>query len=218
MTVNVMDEIEHRILCWSSDQTDSETRIQQESQEESSDVGNEVHAVSSRGRSTSDIRDLLNGCGKEFDREQVRVSRVVFVDQSRRKANAGDICSPPLVVHSYRPFCPKSAINTVASTRHGHLQSLASNFPENSASAGASLEPNKPAGKMGLNNLPYDLLLNIATRLDIQDVHALHLVSVFLHLGGAEWGRHYHWSRGVRSSISELVESDGFVFPRGCVY
>jgi hypothetical protein len=31
---------------------------------------------------------------------------------------------------------------------------------------------------MALNTLPYDLLLNIATRLDIQDVHALHLVSI----------------------------------------
>lgn len=31
---------------------------------------------------------------------------------------------------------------------------------------------------MALNTLPYDLLLNIAARLDIQDVHALHLVSL----------------------------------------
>lgn len=30
---------------------------------------------------------------------------------------------------------------------------------------------------MGLSTLPYDLLLNIATYLDLRDVHALHLVS-----------------------------------------
>jgi hypothetical protein len=29
----------------------------------------------------------------------------------------------------------------------------------------------------GLSSLPYDLLLNIATFLDLRDVHALHLVS-----------------------------------------
>lgn len=33
-------------------------------------------------------------------------------------------------------------------------------------------------GEMGLGTLPYDLLLNISTYLDLRDVHALHLVSV----------------------------------------
>ena len=32
-------------------------------------------------------------------------------------------------------------------------------------------------GEMGLGTLPYDLLLNISTYLDLRDVHALHLVS-----------------------------------------
>ena len=31
--------------------------------------------------------------------------------------------------------------------------------------------------KMGLNTLPYDLLLNIASYLELRDIHALHLVS-----------------------------------------
>ena len=30
---------------------------------------------------------------------------------------------------------------------------------------------------MGLNTLPYDLLLNIASYLELRDIHALHLVS-----------------------------------------
>ncbi|RDB20732.1 hypothetical protein Hypma_012244 [Hypsizygus marmoreus] len=33
----------------------------------------------------------------------------------------------------------------------------------------------EPEEKMGLNTLPYDLLLNIASRLELRDVHALHL-------------------------------------------
>jgi hypothetical protein len=33
---------------------------------------------------------------------------------------------------------------------------------------------------MALHTLPYDLLLNIAHYLDLQDVHALHLVSFLL--------------------------------------
>jgi hypothetical protein len=33
---------------------------------------------------------------------------------------------------------------------------------------------------MGLSTLPYDLLLNIATYLDLRDVHALHLVSSYV--------------------------------------
>lgn len=31
--------------------------------------------------------------------------------------------------------------------------------------------------EMSLNTLPYDLLLNVASYLDLHDVHALHLVS-----------------------------------------
>jgi hypothetical protein len=34
--------------------------------------------------------------------------------------------------------------------------------------------------EMALHTLPYDLLLNIAHYLDLQDVHALHLVSFLL--------------------------------------
>lgn len=50
-------------------------------------------------------------------------------------------------------------------------------FPEESARDPA------PAERMGLDTLPYDLLLNIASRLDLADVHALHLVSTFFLAG-----------------------------------
>jgi hypothetical protein len=39
-----------------------------------------------------------------------------------------------------------------------------------------------------LSNLPYDLLLNIATYLDLRDVHALHLVGLLsLSISGREY-------------------------------
>ena len=80
-----------------------------------------------------------------------------------------------------------SSISAVASTNNGQFQSLALPFPRELDLSGSLARAQKSAGNMGLNNLPYDLLLNIATRLDIQDVHALHLVSVSLHLWEAEW-------------------------------
>jgi|HubBroStandDraft_6_1064221.scaffolds.fasta_scaffold3953246_1 hypothetical protein len=36
---------------------------------------------------------------------------------------------------------------------------------------------------MGLHNLPYDLLLNVAQYLDLKDVHALQVVSFLLLIG-----------------------------------
>lgn len=57
-----------------------------------------------------------------------------------------------------------------------------------------SLSPRRRIGdldeKMGLGNLPYDLLLNITNYLNLKEVHALHLVSVaYLHFGrsGVVW-------------------------------
>jgi hypothetical protein len=45
-------------------------------------------------------------------------------------------------------------------------------------------------GEMGLGTLPYDLLLNIATYLDLRDVHALHLVSFYdFYAENLEWHR-----------------------------
>lgn len=41
--------------------------------------------------------------------------------------------------------------------------------------------------QMGLNTLPYDLLLNIAAYLDVHDVHALHLVSLSFGCMAAVW-------------------------------
>ena len=58
---------------------------------------------------------------------------------------------------------------------------------------GSSLEElprdSPPAERMGLDTLPYDLLLNIASRLDLADVHALHLVSTFFLVGDRRNGR-----------------------------
>jgi hypothetical protein len=57
--------------------------------------------------------------------------------------------------------------------------------------------------KMGLNTLPYDLLLNIASYLELRDIHALHLVSsLFL---------------SVASLFFFLFCSDGFLDQRGAV-
>lgn len=86
-----------------------------------------------------------------------------------------------LYAHSLRlvvqPYSLNPTIRTVASIESRVSQSLASTSSEN-LTVEARPVHNKPAGNMTLNTLPYDLLLNIATRLDIQDVHALHLVSV----------------------------------------
>ena len=40
-------------------------------------------------------------------------------------------------------------------------------------------ESEEMVGDIGLGTLPYDLLLNIAFYLDLYDIHALHLVSIF---------------------------------------
>jgi len=50
----------------------------------------------------------------------------------------------------------------------------------------------EPVG-MGLSTLPYDLLLNIATYLDLRDVHALHLVSSSLVLRAGMGHRDLVW-------------------------
>jgi len=52
---------------------------------------------------------------------------------------------------------------------------------------------------MGLSTLPYDLLLNIATYLDLRDVHALHLVSPFVVL----------WRNGAHNGVVWKFEGEG---------
>jgi hypothetical protein len=99
------------------------------------------------------------------------VAGVVFVDHGTPERSFYHLLT------NSPPYSVNLTIRTVVSTKNKPSQSLASTFSKN-FTLEARLEPKKQAGRMTLNTLPYDLLLNIATRLDIQDVHALHLVSV----------------------------------------
>jgi hypothetical protein len=51
---------------------------------------------------------------------------------------------------------------------------------------------------MGLSSLPYDLLLNVATYLDLHDIHALHLVSLLFSPSSAA-------ERATRSGTDESL-------------
>ncbi len=55
---------------------------------------------------------------------------------------------------------------------------------------------------MGLSSLPYDLLLNVATYLDLHDIHALHLVSLLFFPSSAA-------ERATRSGTDESLLAGG---------
>lgn len=99
----------------------------------------------------------------------------------------------PITQLWHRPPIKKVAGNTVS-----YFQVFTTTF-FNTLMLGSSSCPetdtkSKPEEKMGLNTLPYDLLLNIATRLELRDVHALHLVSLFFALEG-DTGRNVDCNR-----------------------
>lgn len=59
-----------------------------------------------------------------------------------------------------------------------------------------------------LQNLPYDLLLNIAQYVDLRDVHALQLVSVHFSTIACSWE---DWARipWVQTRFKDRVETEG---------
>jgi len=135
---------------------------------------------------------------------------VVFVDYAVTTSLARNsvahrfIATAALILSDHLPLfqsCGNKPITkNVASTKNGRLEFLATTFSENLALE-SKVKSSKSEGKMNLNTLPYDLLLNIAARLDIQDVHALHLVSVF-----TDSITGYQWFCGDPDFISRVLD------------
>lgn len=72
---------------------------------------------------------------------------------------------------------------------------------------------NETESSAKLSNLPYDLLLNIATYLDLRDVHALHLVSRLTFLfSGREYLDDRYYSGGGSYELTARALSQEIFF------